>query len=174
MSYLSLDSAHSCTLCINGLVRQPQAGVDMLDVAHRVAIFNVRRAHPIHFLPHTRIQLFLTGNSREQNPSQVFRLSLAPGPLAPSAYLRRPEAEGSGPDIRLLFVHQEKRLLLSQTEILPCGHVSESEGLTPADMTPTPPGKNTSALKTEHGSGFLFLFFSFFMLYSYSINWPSG
>ncbi len=62
--YLSLDSTHACTLSINSLVCQPQAGVNMLDVTHRVAILNVRNTHPIHLLLHTRVQLFLKETER--------------------------------------------------------------------------------------------------------------
>lgn len=57
--YLSLDSAHSCTLGINSLVGEPQVGVNMLDVTHGVAILNVRNTHPIHLFLHTWVQLFL-------------------------------------------------------------------------------------------------------------------
>lgn len=63
--YLSLYSTHACTLSINSLVCEPQASVNVLDVTHRVAIFNVRYAHPIHFLLHTRVQLFLNTKERK-------------------------------------------------------------------------------------------------------------
>lgn len=61
-----------------------------------------------------------------------------------SLYLGRPEAEGCRLDISFLFVHQQQRFVLYQTEILPCGHMSQSKWLTPADMTPTPPGHKDS------------------------------
>lgn len=55
-------------------------------------------------------------------------------------YLGRPEAEGCRLDISFLFVHQQQRLVFYHAQILPCGHMSQSEWLTPTDMTPTPPG----------------------------------
>lgn len=61
-------------------------------------------------------------------------------PIIPYFYLGRPEAEGGGLDIGLLFVHQQQRLVVCQTEVLPCRHVSESERLTPANVTAAPPG----------------------------------
>lgn len=60
--------------------------------------------------------------------------------IIPYFYLGRPEAEGCGLDIGLLFVHQQQRLVVCQTEVLPCRHVSESERLTPANVTAAPPG----------------------------------
>lgn len=67
-------------------------------------------------------------------------------------YLGRPEAEGCRLDVSFLFVHQQQRFVLYQTEILPCGHMSESEWLTPADMTPTPPGHTHTVrhISTKH------------------------
>lgn len=59
MPHLPLHSTHAGTLSINSLVGEPQAGVHMLDVRHRVSILDVRRSHPIQLLPHTQIQLFL-------------------------------------------------------------------------------------------------------------------
>lgn len=57
-----------------------------------------------------------------------------------TAYLGGPEAEGCRLYISFLFVHQQQRFVFYQTQILPCGHMSQSEWLAPADMTPTPPG----------------------------------
>lgn len=54
-------------------------------------------------------------------------------------YLGWPETEGCRLHICFLFVHQQYQFVFCQTEILSCGHMSESEWLTPADMTPTPP-----------------------------------
>lgn len=62
--YLSLDTTHACTFGIDRLVRQPQTGVNMLDVTHGVSILNVRNTHPIHLLLHTMVQLFLKGKGR--------------------------------------------------------------------------------------------------------------
>lgn len=56
------------------------------------------------------------------------------------AYLGGPEAEGCRLDISFLFVHQQQRFVFYQTQILSCGYMPQSERLTPADMTPTPPG----------------------------------
>lgn len=53
-------------------------------------------------------------------------------------YLGGPKAEDCGLDISLVLVHQEEGLLLRQTEILSRGHVSQPEGLTPADVAPAP------------------------------------
>lgn len=55
-------------------------------------------------------------------------------------HLGRPEAESCGLDVSLLFVHQQQRLVVCQTEILPCRHMSKSERLTPANVTATPSG----------------------------------
>lgn len=57
--YLPLHSTHACTLGINSLISEPQAGVNVLDVTHRVAIFDVRYTHPVYLLLHTGVQLFL-------------------------------------------------------------------------------------------------------------------
>lgn len=56
-------------------------------------------------------------------------------------YLGGSEAEGGGLDISFLFIHKQQKLVFSQTQILPCGHMSESEWLTPANVTPTPAAK---------------------------------
>lgn len=59
-------------------------------------------------------------------------------------HLGWPEAERCGLDVSLLFVHQQQRLVVCQTEILPCRHVSKSERLTPANVTATPSGHRVS------------------------------
>lgn len=59
-------------------------------------------------------------------------------------HLGWPEAERCGLDVSLLFVHQQQRLVVCQTEILPCRHVSKSERLTPPNVTATPSGHRVS------------------------------
>lgn len=54
-------------------------------------------------------------------------------------HLGGPEAEGCGFDISFLFVHQQQSFVFYQTQIFPRGHMSQSEWLTPTDVTPTPP-----------------------------------
>lgn len=58
-THLPLDSTHACTLGIHRLVGEPEACVHMLDVANRVAIFNVRYAHAVHLFPQAEIELLL-------------------------------------------------------------------------------------------------------------------
>ena len=76
--YLSLHSAHAHTLWIDSLVSEPKAGVNMLDVTHRVTILDVRCSHPIHLLLHTRIQLFLKDQTGENGvrPVLVFQAAM--------------------------------------------------------------------------------------------------
>lgn len=64
--------------------------------------------------------------------------------LQVKAYLGGPEAEGCGLDVGFLFVHQQQRFVFYETQVLPRGHVPQSERLTPADMTPAPPGHKHS------------------------------
>lgn len=51
----------------------------MLDVAHRVTIFNVRNTHPIHLLLHTGVQLFL-------NKTERYNIEVLYGTLRASQY----------------------------------------------------------------------------------------
>lgn len=64
-------------------------------------------------------------------------------------YLGGPKAEDCGLDISLVFVHQEEGLLLCQTEVLSCGHMSQPEGLTPADVTSAPSRHKNSQIYSQ-------------------------
>lgn len=66
-------------------------------------------------------------------------------------HLGGPKAEDCGLDVSLVFVHQEEGLLLCQTEVLSRGHMSQPEGLTPADVASTPPRhKNSQIYRPEN------------------------
>lgn len=58
-SYHPLHSAHAGTLGVHGLIREPQTGVDVLDVTNRVSVFDIGDAHSIYFFFHPGIQFFL-------------------------------------------------------------------------------------------------------------------
>lgn len=60
-----MNSAHADTLGVGRLIGQPQVGVHMLDETHGVSVLDVREAHPIDFLLHTRVQLLL-GSRKEK------------------------------------------------------------------------------------------------------------
>ena len=53
-------------------------------------------------------------------------------------YLGGSEAEGSGVGIRSLPLQQHQAPLLSQRQVVTAGQVTQAEGLTPADVAPTP------------------------------------
>lgn len=57
--YLPLYATHTGTFGINRLVSEPLAAKNVLDVTHRVSIFDIWNSHAIHLLLYTRVQFFL-------------------------------------------------------------------------------------------------------------------
>lgn len=63
--------------------------------------------------------------------------------------LRSSEAEGGGDGVGPLLVLQHQPLVLSQGKVVTGGQVPQSEGLTPADVAPTPTVKVTMDIRTH-------------------------
>lgn len=55
------------------------------------------------------------------------------------SYLWRPEAEGGCPDVGLVPLNQMQTFVLCEAHVPPSGHMAQSERLSPACMTSTPP-----------------------------------
>lgn len=64
--YLSLYATHTSTFGINRLVSEPLAAKNMLDVTHRVSIFNIWNSHAVHLLLYTRVQFLLKDTQEEK------------------------------------------------------------------------------------------------------------
>lgn len=136
-SHLSLNSAHASTLGIHRLVGEPEGGVYVLDVADRVAIFDVRSTHPFHLLPQAKVQLLLQTHHTES--WVMLMMSIKQSSTLSMSHLWGAEAEGRGLDICFLFVHQQEPLIVHHAEIFAGGHVTQPKRLTPANVTAAPP-----------------------------------
>lgn len=65
------------------------------------------------------------------------------------SYLGRPEGKRRRLYVCFFFVHEQKAVVLHETQVFPGCDVAESERLAPPDVASTPPDKNSEDLKGQ-------------------------